>query len=289
MASFCAYPAWYIFPRWRRSRAPTGPPLGRLIYGRRFVLLFARSYAFIVGLLSLSLLLFFHMLIPVASRSSSRPIRLVVRLVSCVSSRAFRPSCRASCRLSCRLAVSSRRLVSVCRLVWAPFRSAVRLFSSRSPWRDCPFVVVPPCWSRRSPICSSSRPCVPSVRLVSVVSARLGRLVLICHLVLSHPWAARVCFHACSRVRAVPSCSSLVPPSFHSFSFVRPGFRFRRGAGLCVMGMGRRGLLLSVHSFHVALRSSIACSCSIVSPISSAHRSHCVLIPSSEARKREGA
>lgn len=108
---------------------------------------------------------------------SSRPIRLVVRLVSCVSSRAFRPSCRASCRLSCRLAVSSRRLVSVCRLVWAPFRSAVRLFSSRSPWRDCPFVVVPPCWSRRSPICSSSRPCVGvgagssrSSRLVSVVS-----------------------------------------------------------------------------------------------------------------------
>ena len=41
MASFCAYPAWYIFPRWRRSRAPTGPPLGRLIYGRRSALLSA--------------------------------------------------------------------------------------------------------------------------------------------------------------------------------------------------------------------------------------------------------
>lgn len=61
------------------------------------------------------------------------PVRLVPpsrHVVSpCVSSHAFRCRCP-----SCRLIGSAR---FACRLVWAPFCSAVRSFSSRLPWCDC--------------------------------------------------------------------------------------------------------------------------------------------------------
>lgn len=48
--------------------APTGPPIGRLIYGRRFVLLFAHFYSFPAPLpgtlLSFLLVFFSHMCVP---------------------------------------------------------------------------------------------------------------------------------------------------------------------------------------------------------------------------------
>lgn len=108
MASFCAYPAWYIFPRWRRPRAPLGPPRGGCsIYRRRFILLAAHSYPLLLPASPFPLFSF-----PICV-----PVRLVCRLASrlVMSSRLMRSV--ASCRLSCRLACSSRRLVSAGRLV----------------------------------------------------------------------------------------------------------------------------------------------------------------------------
>ena len=108
--------------------APTGPPLGgRLIYRRRFALLFARFYA--------SILVRFLFPCCFSFICSSTCVSLVVSLAvsPCVSSHAFRCRC-PSCRPSCRLIGSAR---FACRLVWAPFRSAVRSFSSRLLERDC--------------------------------------------------------------------------------------------------------------------------------------------------------
>lgn len=120
MASFCAYSAWYIFPRWKRPRAP----LGRLIYGNTVSScspLISRSAP--VARFSFPLILFSHM----------RSLCVSLAVSPCVSSHAFRCRC-PSCRPSCRLIGSAR---FACRLVWAPFRSAVRSFSSRLSWRSC--------------------------------------------------------------------------------------------------------------------------------------------------------
>lgn len=116
MASFCAYPAWYIFPRWRRPRAPLGPPGGCSIYRRRFILLAAHSYPLLLPASPFPLFSF-PICVPVrlACRLASR---LVVRLVSCVPLRRAVIALRSPCRfvLPCRPAcpcVPSARLVSV--------------------------------------------------------------------------------------------------------------------------------------------------------------------------------
>lgn len=141
MASFCAYPAWYIFPRWRRSRAPTGPPLGRLIYRAP-----------------------------------------------------FRPTVR------------SFLFVSRCPLLFPPrFLSPyVRSRASRSSSRHAVSSGVSSCASR------------------CVVSSVLPSCRLACS---SHR------FGLSSRMGAVSFCCSLVSHSFHSSSFVRPGFCLRHEAG----------------------------------------------------------
>lgn len=107
---------------------------------------------------------------PRASRLSSRlPSRRASRLMRSV----------AVVRRVVRRAVSSARLVSACRLVWAPFRSAVRSFSSRLLERDCltfPCRLVSHCFpfvprlARRLVVASRS----PSrlAHLVSVLSSR---------------------------------------------------------------------------------------------------------------------
>lgn len=138
---------------------------------------------------------------------------------------------------------------------------------------------------------------VPSVHrpvLAGLVgSARLGRLVLICHLVLSHPWAARVRSHVwfpCSR-RSVLLVARSSLTSFVGFGSCPRSW----GGAVSLWAWGGGALFSSVSSvpsfaptrysfarcwmdtvmggygapFHVARRSSIACSCRIVHPISS--------------------
>lgn len=279
----CAYPACYIFSWLRRPRPPRGLPLGRLIYRRRFILLFARFYASILGWLSLSLLLFFHMLIPVASRSSSRHA-----VLSCVSFHASR--CVVSSVLpSCRLACSSRRFGLSSRMGAVSFCCSLVLVSPVVAVLSC--VLIP----SRFYLGISSRLCVLSVRLVG--SSR-PRPVISSSLLAR--WRLGFILMLGSRVRAVPFCCSLVPHSFHSSSFVRPGFCLRHEAGRWRHGHGAeavcsrrliRPLIVPARysltrcwiitgedghgaPFHVARRSSIACSCRIVPPIPSVHHSH---------------
>ena len=156
---------------------------------------------------------------PRASRSSSRlPSRRASRLMRSV----------VSCRPSCRLIGSAR---FACRLVWAPFRSAVRSFS----------------------FCLSGRFCLAfSCRLVLVSLLRLvSRLVgSSCSLPSSRFCLTRGRLGSVlvpgSRVRAVLSCCSLVSvrPVRHRFmsSVV--------GRGCASWSWGGRGLLFSSHPSH---------------------------------------
>lgn len=283
MASLCAPFPCYLMSWWRRPRASLGPPLGRLIYRRRLILLFARSYASILVRFLFPCCFSF-----ICSSPCVSPVRLVIPSRPCVSSRAIR------CVVSS--VGSSCRLVLACRLVWAPFRSAVRSFS----------------------FCLSGRFCLAfSCRLVLVSLLRLVRRLVgsSCFLPSSRFCLTRGRLGSVlvpgSSVRAVPSCSSLVPHSFHSSSFVRPGFRLRRGAGLCVMSMMAVGLVLVVlfidslrdgygrgcgceAPFHAARRSPLAYSCPH-RPVFSHRLSHpvgsyplsCVLIISSVKQENE--
>ena len=81
----CAYPACYIYSRWRRPRAPLGLPCGRLIYPHRFALLFAIPFRFSIFRLVLRLVL-----------------RVVHRFLSCVSPYPSRlvVSCSIPCFIS---------------------------------------------------------------------------------------------------------------------------------------------------------------------------------------------
>lgn len=259
-------------------------------------MLFARSYAFPVSRSSFPL---FSFPICVPVRLARRLVcRLVGRLV--MSSRFVRfccvvPSVGSSCPL--------RLVVSACRLVWAPFRSAIRSFSSRLPWRDCPFVVVPPCWSRRPPFVH--RPVLVSRRLGSSRSSR------------SHSSSCPV-----SSVGGSCPFSCLVPvfapfrPAHRSFLFaIRPGSCLRRGGGaVSSWPWDGGGLLMSFHPSPHRSRLLLVrplldgyvegwiwdavpcCSPLIHCLFMSHHFSHligfpiasiCVLIPSSEAKKNE--
>lgn len=169
MASLCAYSAWYIFPRWKRPRAPLGPPLGRLIYGNTVSScspLISRSAP--VARFSFPLILFSHM----------RPlcVSFVVSLAvsPCVSSHAFRCRC-PSCRPSCRLIGSSRLVVSYGRrfvLLFARSRLVCRgVIALRS--RAASFLIgIPfvPRLARRLVVASR-----PSSRLAHLVFVLLSR------------------------------------------------------------------------------------------------------------------
>lgn len=165
MASFCAYPAWYIFPRWRRPRAPLGPPGGGVQYIGA-----VSSCSPLIPIRSCCPLL----LSPCFLFLYAFPcVSLVVSplVSSCVSSHASRcvvPSIVPSC-----LFVMSFR--------FAPFRFAVRSFSSCSSWRDC--LAFPVSLRFALP---------PRLSLRPVGSARLGRFVSARYLVRSCPCAARV-------------------------------------------------------------------------------------------------
>lgn len=282
----CAYPACYIFSWWRRPRPPRGLPLGRLIYRRRFILLFARFYASILGWLSLSLLLFFHMLIPVASRSSSRhAVSLCVSFL-CV------PLCHVV-RLVVRRLVPSARLGLPSRMgVVSPCCSLVLVSHGRGGLvlrshavSFCLGISSRPCVPSLRPVCrlvDSSRP-LPSSRSVSPVG-------------VSDPFSCLVPVFA-------PFC-----PALRSFltHFVRRS-RFMSsvvGRGCVVMAMGRGWLALLVSSvrslrggsvggcghwapFRVARRSSLVRSCPIALLLPPALSLPCVpILLIHEARQR---
>lgn len=121
----CAYSSCYIFSWWKRPRAPLGPPLGRLIYRRRFALLSAIPFRFSICRFCL------------AFRSASR---LSFRSSSRFSSRsAFRFSSRSCVSPCVSPFVLSLRFASPMlargrwHLVWAPFRLARRLFCRAVP------------------------------------------------------------------------------------------------------------------------------------------------------------
>lgn len=293
MASFCAYPAWYIFPRWRRSRAPTGPPLGRLIYRAPFRPT-VRSFLFV----SRCPLLFPpRFLSPYvrsrASRSSSR--HAVSSGVSFHASRCVVSSVLPSCRLAC----SSRRFGLSSRMGVVSFCCSLVLVSPVVAVLSC--VLMP----SRFYLGISSRLCVLSVRLVGsscprpvISSSLLTRWRLVSVLMLG------------SRVRAVSFCCSLVSHSFHSSSFVRPGF-YEAGLGASWPWVGG-GLLSSSHPsahcsrslFSHSLRddygegwiwSAVSCCSSLVHCLFMSHRSSHPIGPSlslrsnpltHEARKR---
>ena len=164
----------------------------------------------------------------------------------CVSSHAFRCRC-PSCRPSCRLIGSVH---FACRLVWAPFRSAVRSFSSRLLERDCltfPCRLVSHCFpfvsrlARRLVVASR----LPSrlAHLVSVMSSRSRRPGGGC----SCPFP---CLFPCSR-RSVLLVA-------HSCSFIGPGSSVSvMGEGRCVMKRRRLTFsrLIRLISFILATRS----------------------------------
>ena len=225
---YCAPHFRVIFPHGGEGRwLLRGLPWGRLIYRRRFILLFARSYA--------SILVRFLFPCCFSFICSSTCVSFIVSLAVslCVSSHAFRCRCP-----SCRLIGSAR---FACRLVWAPFRSAVRSFSSRLLERDCltfPCRLVSHCFpfvsrlARRLVVASR----LPSrlAHLVSVMSSRSRR-----------PWGVFV------------SVSMPIPvfapfrPARRSFLFVHRS-RFlclRRGAGDA--SWGGRVLPFSSHPFHL--------------------------------------
>lgn len=172
---------------------------------------------------------------PRASRLSSRHA-----VLPCVSSRASR--CVVSSILPSGLFVPSARLGLSSR--FAPFRSAVRSFSFRLSWRSClafPCRLVLPLASRLS--YAPPRHCVPS-----------DRLVLICYLVRSHPWAAHARSHACSpcshrSVLLVARSCPLIGPSSSCSHLRRRAWR-----GVMAMGRGRVALIvLSVPSCSYSL------------------------------------
>lgn len=218
MASFCAYPAWYIFPRWRRPRAPLGPPRGG--GGVQYIGAVSSCSPLIPIRSCCPLLLSPCFLFLYAFPCVSLVVSPLVS--SCVSSHASRcvvPSIVPSC-----LFVMSFR--------FAPFRFAVRSFSSCSSWRDCLAFPV------------SLRFALPSrLSLRPVGSARLGRFVSARYLVRSCPCAARVRSYAwfpcsCRFVLLVARSYSLSAPPGSSCS------RLRRGVGRGVMSHGRRFALV---------------------------------------------
>lgn len=189
------------------SQETSGPPL--------FLSLSSRSIRYAIASRSSS---------RPSSRSSSRPIRLVVRLVSCVSLRRVVGSSR--------LFVSSCRFA--CRLVWAPFRPAIRSFSSCFSWRGClafPCRLVLPLASRLS-----YAPVIASRRLGSFSSVISFGLIR---------WRLMPVFMPVPRVRAVPFCSSLVPVRLFGFGScpLSWGVAVRHGHD----GGGGGGLLFSSH------------------------------------------
>lgn len=243
------------------------------------------------------------MFILVASRPS---------VSSCVSWRRLVLRASRLCRVV-RRSVSSARLSSrfACRLVWAPFRSAVRSSSVSFVVAVLSCVPVPP----RLFACRPACPCVPSARLVSVVSFPLvisfglarGRLVSVLmpgsrlprRSVLLVARSSLIPFvfvrpppgSSCSRPRSwgvagrhghdggggacsrpVSSVSSLL---ILARSFARCGMALWGG-----MGMGRRSMLLAARSFPTHAPSFL--------PISSVPRSLvCVLIQSSTKQENE--
>ena len=219
MASFCAYSAWYIFPRWRRSRAPTGHPLGRLIYGGTVSScspLIPRSAPLPAPPFPL-----FSFPIYVPVRLACRLVgHLVMRLVSCVL------LCRIC--LSCRLTCSSRRFISL--VVSYGRRSALLFARSRFACRGGLALR-----SRAVSFRLGISFVISSRRLISsAVSFGFTRGCLGSVLVLG------------SRVRAVLSCCSLVPvrPVRHRFMFLVVG------RGCASWSWGGRGLLFSSHPSH---------------------------------------
>lgn len=266
MASFCAYPAWYLIPWWRRSRVPTGPPLGRLIYGD--AVSSCSPLITIHPLLPASPFPLFFFLICVLVRLACRlvgrlvmPSRFVRSVVSC------RPSCRPVCssRPSFRLSSRMGTVSFCCSLVLVS-----------------PVVAILPCvlMSSRFRLGVSSRSCVSSIvssaHLVLVPSSRSVSPVGV-----SDPFSCPV-------------------PVFAPFRPARRSFLFAysvsvhvlgRGAWPCRYGHGAVGwlalLISSVPSwfpilysltrcgaaavrrgheapFYAARRSSLVCSCLLV-------------------------
>ena len=242
--------------------ASTEPPLGRLIYMRRFILLAAHHYSSPVARSSSSPCSLFPYAFPCVSFVvSSLVSSLVSPCVSpCVSFRAFRcvvSSVGSSCRLVSLVVSYGRRFV----LLFARSRFACR-----------------------GGLCLAF-PCRLVFALVSrlVVASRLSsRLLISFPPAISSsacPWAARVrsrVWFPCSRRSVLLVARSCSPIRSRFMSSVV-------GRGCVVMAMGRRGLLLSVHPFarcgmdlrggwgmrhgapfHVARRSFLVCSCPIV-------------------------
>lgn len=287
MASFCAYPAWYIFPRWRRLRTPTGAPLGGVNYIGT-----VPSCSPLVPVRPSSVCFLFPCCFP--PYAHHRGVSFVVssgvspcRLVSCVP-----------LPLSVVSSVMPSHRLGSSRLVVSYEHRFVLLFahSFRLPWRSC---LAFPCRlvSHWHPVCSVSSlapfiilPVVSSCssRFCHVISFRLVRGRLVSVLVPG------------SRVRAVPSCCSLVPVRLFgigscSWSW---GVAVRHGhgaAGACSSHLIRPIIMPARYSltrcgmalwedvgygapFRVARRSSLARSCPIVLLITSdLPRPHCVL------------
>lgn len=190
-------------------------------YGRRFVLLFARSRLAWAwrSCLAFSCRLVFSLasrspsLRPVVSfRSSSHRSRLVL----VPSSRHLCLPVGVSCPFSCLVPV------------FAPFRFAVRSFLTHS------------------------------IRLRSSVPVSMRR-----------GWGRHG--HGSEAVCSRRLIRPLIVPARYSLT-------------RCGMTTGKDGYGAP---FHVARRSSIACSCRIVPPIPSVHHSHCVLIPSPTKQENE--
>ena len=145
-------------------------------------------------------------------------VRLVGRLV--MSSRSVVPLRRAVRRA----VLPVRLVVPASRLVWAPFRFAVRSFSFRLSGRSCLVFSSRLVFALALRLVLAFRP--SSRRIISffpVVSFRLTRGRLVPVLVPG------------SRVRAVPFCSPLVPHSLRSSVSVHV---LGRGEGLCRYGHG---------------------------------------------------
>ena len=153
---------------------------------------------------------------------------------------------------------SSRRLVLLVRLVWAPFRPAVRSLSSCLSWRD--FLASP--YRLVSLSVSSLRPVIASRRFGSFLIVSFSLVVLLClirwrfvSVLVSVPVFAPFCFARCSflthsvRLRSSPFVSA------HPSRFPSPSW----GVGSGVMAMGRRWIALCVSSvllsFLFAIRS----------------------------------
>lgn len=188
----CAYPAWYIYSRWRRPRAPLGPPLRVLNISApfRFALRYSVSFFYI----------------------SSRPASC---LASRSASRFASRLCVSSCVLFMRLAVASRSASRFHCLSWDTTTrlSYGRRFALLAACRLALRLVLGVCVS----------PCMPSVRVVprfcpasrSALSLRSSRHAVSC----SMPFLVSVLRFRSASCHCVPLFCLPVGCDFHEAPF----------------------------------------------------------------------